>query len=343
MPTLVLSGDCLSVRVESERLHIVRGETGEGGERAQQRTQVPLHDLDRVVVVGRPVVSMPVLQRLMFAGIPCYFTTATNRWIGSLLPDGNRDAARRLRQYEVSRDAAVQLAIARAVVDAKIRNSRRVLQRLAANRAESVQPEQQSVCDELQRLADRTARCSGLDELRGIEGLAAARYFGRLGAFFPREVPFTARSRRPPKDAANALLSWSYTILLGEVECEVKTRGLDSCIGFLHEISHGSPSLALDLMEPLRAPICDLLTLNLLNHQVLTAESFEYRADEGGVFLRQAAHRDFFQGYERAMTRRFAVAKGEAHTDFRRVIADQVSAILRAMNGERDVDFFKMP
>lgn len=343
MPTLVLDGECLSVNAESKRLNIVRSIVNEDGKRNQERSHVPMYDLDRVIVVGRPLITVPVLQRLMFAGIPCYFITTRNRWVGSLMPDGNKDAARRLRQYEVSRDAGLRLEISRALVGVKISNSRRVLQRLASNRVESSFPEQVSVCDELLRLSKRVANCKSHDELRGIEGFSAALYFKRLGAFFPKSVPFETRSRRPPKDAANALLSWTYTIVLGEIECEIRSRGLDPCIGFLHEISHGTPSLALDLLEPLRAPLCDLLALNLLNHNILTDESFEFRSEEGGFFLKQSSHRDFFTGYERAMTRKFKLSKGEPHSDFRRVISDMVSSVLKAMNKDTQYSFFRMP
>lgn len=343
MPTLILDGDCLSISSESERLNIVRNKTDDTGEIQQTRSAVPLHDLDRVIIIGRPAVTTPVLQKLMFKGIPCYFTTSHNRWIGSLLPDRNSDAARRLRQYETAHDPTLQLRIARMIVEAKIRNSRRVLQRLAANRAESGVHAQIAVCNELEKLANRSCKCETIDELRGIEGLAAARYFGRLGTFFPETIPFTNRNRRPPKDAANALLSWSYTILLGEIECEIRTRGLDPHIGFLHEISHGTPSLALDLLEPLRAPLCDLLCLNIVNHNILTDEDFHYDSESGGVFMRRESHPSFFQSYERAMTRKFSCVKGESHTDFRRVISGQVDTILRAMNGDNDVSFFRMP
>lgn len=343
MPTLVLSSDHLSVNVESQRLIVVRRNIEPDGQVTHTKSQVPLHDLDRIVVVGRPCISIPALQKVMFAGIPCYFTTVHNRWIGSLQPDGNKDAARRIRQYQASLDQRLQLQIARQLVEAKILNSRRVLQRLAANRQQSADDEQEYVCGELQKLASRATTCQGVDEVRGVEGLAAARYFNRLGTFFPETVPFKTRSRQPPKDAANALLSWTYTILLGEVECEVRSRGLDPCIGFLHELSHGTPSLALDMLEPLRAPIADLLTLNLLNHRILIDESFEYRSEEGGVFLRQIAHAPFFQAYERAMTRKFALTRNAPHTDFRRIIADQVSAMLRALDGDENASFFKMP
>ncbi len=343
MPTLIIDGECLSVHAESKKLHIIRNSFDEEGNRTKKTTDVPLHDIERVVVVGRPAITIPVLQKLMYNRIPCYFVTTKNRWVGSMQPDGNKDAARRIRQYEVSSDTALRLKIASRLMAAKITNSRRVLQRLAANRAESFDYEQKTVCQELKSLANRSGQVSNLDELRGVEGLAAALYFKRLSKFFPQDIPFTVRSRRPPKDPANAILSWTYTIALGEVECAIRSRGLDPCIGFFHEISHGAPCLALDLLEPLRAPLCDLLTLNLLNHNILTDESFEYRSEEGGYFLKQSSHKDFFMGYERAMMRRFKLAKGESHTDFRRVIHDMVNDVLNAINGEDNYKFFRMP
>jgi len=191
-------------------------------------------------------------------------------------------------------------------------------------------------------LAEAASQTGDLDELRGYEGLAAAKYFNRLGRFFPASVPFGGRSRRPPKDAANALLSWSYTILQGEIDGAVRSHGLDGCIGFLHAVSHGRPSLPLDLLEPLRAPVCDLLVLNILNHGIMSDDDFRYDASRDGFYLREESHKSFFQAYERAMTRKFAAAKGEPHTDFRRVIDESVLAILQAMEGE-EFRFFLMP
>ena len=341
MPPLILTGDTVSVRLESRHLEVIR--IVQDGQKPDMRLRVPLVDIDRVVIVGRPNISIPVLQRLMFDGIPAFFLTARGRWVGALAPDNNRNAARRIRQYEISGDQLMALRVARKIVCAKVRNSRRVLQRLSSNRQESDDPVQQQVNQQLNDLAGQALTAESLEELRGLEGLAAARYFARLGQFFPENVPFNGRNRQPPRDPANALLSWTYTILLGEVEGAVRSHGLDACIGFLHAVSHGAPSLALDLLEPLRGPVCDLLALNLLNHKVLTDENFRYNSMDDGFYLKEDSHRAFFIGYENAMTRKFSAAKGEAHTDFRRVIDDSVVAILRAMEGREDFEFFLMP
>lgn len=341
MPSLILSGDTVSVRLESKHLEVIRRPTEDDAPTTSLR--VPLHDLERAVLVGRPNVSVAALQRLMLEGVPCYFLSAHGRWIGSLTPDNNRNAARRICQYEKANDQDLALRIARPLVNAKIRNSRRVLQRLAANREESAEPEQTVVTNRLEQLADHALRTANMDELRGYEGLAAATYFARLGRFFPTTVPFKERSRRPPRNPANALLSWTYAILLGEVEGAVRAHGLDACIGFLHGIAHGTPSLALDLLEPFRAPMCDLLALNLLNHRVLTEESFRFDTEDNGFYLKEECHREFFYAYEHAMTRKFVLIKGAPHTDFRQAITESVLTVIRALEGGKEIGFFQMP
>jgi CRISPR-associated protein Cas1 len=246
-------------------------------------------------------------------------------------------------QYDLARDAEFAVRVSRRLVAAKIRNSRRVLQRLAANRDLANTPEQQDVGNSLQLLVQRADSAENLDSLRGVEGMASALYFRRIGLFFPKDIPFTRRSRRPPKDAANALLSWTYTVLLSEVDAAVRTASLDPCLGFLHEISYGRPSLSLDLLEPLRAPICDLLALQVLNHQMLGPKDFEFRSDDGGTYLTLEGRKRFFFEYERSMTRRFSPEKNAPHTDFRAVIRDQVNTLLRAMEGRELGEFFLMP
>lgn len=342
MPSLVLTGDTVSVRLESNHLEVIKRIEG-GKPNEFERMKVPLFDIDRVVVNGRADLSTPVMHKLMFKGIPVYFLTSHGRWIGALWPDNNMNAERRIRQYKISEDRTLALKIAKKIVYAKIRNSRRVLQRLSANRSQSEDKDQIETCEKLKNMAELSSRTDSLDELRGYEGMSAALYFSRLGSFFPEDVPFKERTRQPPRDAANALLSWTYTIVLGEVDGAVRSHGLDPCIGFLHSVSHGTPSLSLDLLEPLRAPVCDLLTLHLLNHKVLTPEHFEFCSEDGGTYMKADSKKEFFFSYEISMTRKFTPQKGDSHTDFRKVIQDSVINILKAIEGGDDFDFFQMP
>lgn len=342
MPSLVISQDCVNVSIQSRHLEMSRREESDMFNRIN-RIKVPLVDVDRVIICGRPSVTIPVLQRLMKMGIPTFFITSHGRWIGALLPDNNMNAERRIRQYELARNTEFSLLIAKKLVFAKLRNSRRVLQRLAANRETSHHRSHGAAMEQLKRLANDAIDAPGLEELRGYEGMGAAVYFGQLGNYFPENIPFTTRNRRPPKDAANAILSWTYAIVMGEIDSAVRSHGLDSCIGFMHAISHGTPSLALDLLEPLRAPCCDMTVLNILNHRHLSEEDFEYHTEDGGTYMKQASRQEFFQTYEMAMTRKFTPYGGNSHVDFRAVIKASVFNILKAMEGNYDFEFFLMP
>lgn len=343
MPSLVITQNTVSVRLQSQRLELVNRDPA-GAANDFVRLTVPLYDVERVFILGRPMVTMAVFQKLLRAQIPVSFITGHGRWIGALTPESNPDAARRIRQYELYHDDIVKLAVASRLVYAKIRNSRRVLQRLAAARKQTEAPDHVKTSRLLAHLARfALGRSENLDRLRGYEGMAAAAYFKCLATYFPPNVPFFERSRQPPRDAANALLSWTYAIVQGEIDAVVRAHGLDPCIGFLHSIAHGMPSLVLDLLEPLRAPLGDMLTLHLLNHKILRPEHFEFRTEDGGTYLKAGARKDFFLAYEQTMTRKFSLRPGGGHVDFRKIILNEVLTTLAVLGGEKHYEFFLMP
>ena len=245
--------------------------------------------------------------------------------------------------HEQAADRFFCLGMAQSLIYAKIRNARRVLQRLAANRSLSDECEHTSICNELKHYAQRAANAENHDELRGVEGIAAARYFCRLSKFFPEDTPFNGRSRRPPRDPANALLSWTYTMLLGEMEGIIRSHGLDASIGVLHTDTVNRASLALDLMEPLRPAFADLLVLNILNHNILRSEHFELNSENGGTYLTKEARKPYFMAYEQSMKRRFALKPGEAHTDFRKVMDNEVCKYIKALEQNKLEPFFLLP
>jgi CRISPR-associated protein Cas1 len=342
MPSLVISRDTVSVRLESERLELIRH--ADHDSEILDRVSVPLYDIERVVICGRPIVTLPVLHKLMHLHIPITFVTSHGRWLGAIDSGNQTNAARRIRQYQLFNEEDTRNMAATRLIYAKIRNSRRVLQRLAAARHESDLPIQREVSAFLRRVCMEIRRKKlPIDELRGMEGMAAACYFKRLADFFPPELPFVERSRQPPLNAANSILSWSYTIVLGEIESCLRIHGLEVGIGFMHTVEHSMPSLALDLLEPLRAPLCDMLTLHLLNHRILRSEHFRFNSDDGGTYLNDDGKKLFFSAYEQTMNRKFSLYSGANHTDFRQIIDRQVCIVLQILEGVNDVEFFHMP
>ena len=340
MSSLIFTINTLTVNLSSEHLEVVTRDNDLG---LNHKHNVPLFDIDRVLISGNCRISMPVLKRFCKLGIPVYFLSSAGKWLGTLSPDNNMNGERRLCQYRVAHDKELAVKVTRKIIHSKLNNSKRVLQRLAANRKQSEQSEQTDAITRIKKLIHQLDHFESIDQLRGCEGMGAAIYFSRLSAFFPSDIPFTERNRRPPKDAANALLSWTYTIVLSEIEGAVRSHGLDSCLGFLHAVSHGTPSLPLDLLESLRAPVCDLLTLQIFNHKVLQKEDFEFRSEDGGTYLKKKSHKRFFEAYEQHMTRQFTPAKGGDHVDFRKVIDQQVCQILKVLEGRDDYEFFQMP
>ena len=189
MPSLILSRDTLRVTLLSKRLEVTSRVKDEAGERSVV-TQVPLFDVDRVVVIGEPAFSIPALMRLADEGIPVFFVSRYGRWRGSLLPDKNLNAARRIRQYEQATDPEFGLRIARRLIYAKLRNSRRVLQRMAANRGMTDDPDYLHTEAALKYYAEEAQNADSVDVLRGIEGIGAAWYFRALGVFSQQHSPF---------------------------------------------------------------------------------------------------------------------------------------------------------
>jgi CRISP-associated protein Cas1 len=342
MATLAITRNTLSVHLEQHHLRLVNHDVPEDDE--GRCRYIPLQDVDRVVISGTPAVTIPVLQEFMQRGIPVSFLTNHHRWLGALTSDNVGNAKRRIAQYRAAENAEFRLVLASELVQCKIKNCRRVLQRLSSARKESASPNQLAVSQELSALAHKAAMLpESLDELRGYEGQAAAIYFSRLADFFPDDIPFEKRSKHPPLNPANALMSWCYTIAVGEIVAAIKAHGLDPYLGFLHDTSYNMPSLAYDLLEPLRAPLCDMLTMHLLNHRILRTDHFECVADDDGVYLTHAAKREFFPAYEATMEREFTIPSEEQHVTYRKIITNQVMAIIAAIENSAAYQFYLMP
>ena len=338
MPTLVLNSRAISVKLESEHLVIKR----HAGKKEAEVSTLPLVEVDRILVVGRPAVSFAVLAECLARGIPCVFTTRGGRWRGVLDNGCGTNAERRMRQYALAGDAVRRLELARGLVAAKLRNARRVIQRLSANRGMKLDPRDERWVG-LSGCAGMAAVAGDLDAVRGQEGLGSFFYFRLLADFFPKGVPFPARSRRPPLDAANAALSFAYTSLLGAMVAAVRLHGLDVAIGFLHEDRRTSPALALDLMEPFRPAFADLLVLDLFNHGRLTPEK-HFRTDSktGGVYLEEEGRSILLGAGEEALERLFKPYGSDNRISMRGALELQVCEFVKAVEEGASPTFFRL-
>src|SRR5579885_851109 len=318
MPTACINHPDCRVHLKSERLEVIgRNEQTQYDEVLRQ---IPLRDLDRLIVTESVQITAPALAAALRAQIPVNILAWNGHFLGGFLPATNQHGLARLGQYQRTLDPAFALQMAGRIVTAKIYNQRRVLQRLAANRADGTHPSDtsdasnpshpirsafplQHTLDWLDSLFASVKQCQTIDELRGYEGAATARYFQAWATLLPPEFPFERRSTRPPLNPVNACISFGATLLYTEAVAFLHAHGLDPALGLLHATEDGRWSLALDLMEPFRPVLIEALALDLFSHQILNANHFE--PQNGGIYLNEDGRKKFVLQYERRMERQF--------------------------------------
>lgn len=300
MPALLLSHRDLVVTLEDEHL-VLRRKT----QPAQAPQCVPLRTISRVEILGEPAISFPALSAIIRHAIPCNILSRSGHWRASIDTASDSMAKRRSLQYQRTNERSFNLQIARQLLMAKVKNQRRVLQRLRASRPALAQSEALALQERTLSWAManlKVAQEAGV--LRGAEGAAARAYFATFPTFLPEAYPFTGRHQHPATDPFNALLSFSYTRLMTGLLTLLKAHGLDPALGVLHQNGNRMPALALDLIEPFR-PAADLFCFNLVNHHILRPETHFERVETQAILLNDAGRALYFQHYERFLTRSF--------------------------------------
>ena len=265
------------------------------------KLRVPLHHVGSVVCMGNVGLSTTLVHRLAEGGISLVLLDHNGRFKARMEGPVSGNVLLRQMQHRRSNEAAFALEVARACVAGKIRNARQVLQRGARESkidqdAASITRGADNLAASLRALPD----AGDLDTLRGIEGEAARQYFACLGLLVRADArdafPMAGRTRRPPRDRTNALLSFFYAMWMNDCRSALEAVGLDPQIGFLHAVRPGRAALALDLMEEFR-PFADRLALTLINREQVKRDDFEER-EGGAVALKPDARRSVVVAYQ---------------------------------------------
>lgn len=262
---------------------------------------VPALTIDSIVCFGKMTVSTPLLQYCAEHGISVTFVTETGRFMGRFYGSVSGNVLLRKRQYESLNEDTFRKQLVRSVLLAKLRNCKLVLIRAArsAKNEEVGQALTEGVA-QLGQAVEKLLLCEDVDSMRGIEGAAATVYFSRLDNMLwgnPGGFRFESRSRRPPRNEVNAALSFTYMLLTSQIQSAMETVGLDPAAGYLHTLRPGRPSFALDLIEELRAPLCDRFVISLFNRGQLSASDFE--KNEEAVYLNERGRRTLLSAWQR--------------------------------------------
>jgi len=348
MPTAIINQPGLRVHLTSERLEVwgINPDTN----RDECLRQIPLFDLECLIASENVYITAPALAELLRRGIPIQIFSWNGQFLGNFLPAQNNHGLTRLLQYRKTLDTQFCLQIAKQILTAKLYNQRRVLQRLTASRTNSQNPSNspntfnptpiQDTITFLESLLPAIHNCQSIDELRGYEGTATARYFQSWAVFLPDEFPFERRSKRPPHNPVNACISFGATIIYNEAVAFCHAHGLDPALGTLHSTEDGRWSLALDLIEPFRPILVEALTLDLFSHRILNANHFENR--DGGCFLNEEGRRKFFLQYERRMERQFLSEHVGHRTTLRQQLEQQAIMFKAALENPEKFNPFRM-
>ncbi len=279
-----------------------------------KKQSVAAQTVEQVVLMGAPQITGDAFTYALELGMPIHYLSGFGKYLGSALPGHSRNGSLRLAQYAVYHDTERRLALVKAIVTAKIHNQHAVLYR--HKMGENPLKLRKKLVDEQ----------TTLDQVRGIEGLAARDYFA-CWSLMLKQWSFAGRNRRPPTDPVNALLSFAYGLLRVQVTAGVHLAGLDPYIGYLHEVHHGQPAMVLDLMEEFRPLVADNLVLSVLHNREIQAKDFTESL--GAYRLSDDGRKRFLQAFERKMNDEFKHPVFAYRCSYRRAIELQARLLSR--------------
>lgn len=246
--------------------------------------RISVLNIESIVTFGYMGASPGLMKLCADKGIGLTFLSPNGRFISRIQGQTRGNVLLRKTQYTLSEDENVATELSKICIAGKIQNYRNILKRF--ERDYGKKEEIESAITEMERAKRDVLSSFEIDTIRGIEGDAASIYFSVLPYLIinqKEDFPFGGRSRRPPRDAVNAMLSLAYTLLTNDITSALETVGLDPYVGFMHTLRPGRASLALDMIEELRAYLGDRFVLSLINRKQITASDFLYQGEKGVV------------------------------------------------------------
>lgn len=298
--------------------------------------EVRIGEVCQVNLLGNIQISTQAVQSLCEAGVPVSYFSMGGYFYGITTGLNTKNVALRRSQFRLADSEWFPLSLARALVAGKIRNQRTMLQR------NHVEPNKSSL-GVMKTMAERAEGAETIESLLGMEGTAAKVYFAEFaGMIKPGDdldcstsgftFDFEGRNRRPPRDPVNALLSLAYSMLAKDLTIACYAVGFDPYMGFYHQLRHGRPALALDLMEPFRPLIADSAVLSAVNTRMVTERDF-VRAGSS-VALTPGGRKGFFRAYESRMDSLVTHPLFEYRVSYRRLLEIQARLLARVIEGE---------
>lgn len=295
------------------------------------RIKVPANRVSNIVLFGCCNVSHGAVSYALRRRIPIMYLSQRGRYFGRLQTEGDAKVEYLIRQVICSQNPEFTRKQAENIVWAKLHNSRALLLKLNRRRPSKIAS---SAIDLIADLMDDLSQADSMDALRGYEGKAATLYFQALGSLFTGVFAFNKRTKRPPTDPINSLMSLGYTLLSQNVFSFVQTVGLHTHFGNLHVPRDNHPALVSDLMEEFRAQLVDSLVAYLINSKIFTPEEFTLPDEKGGVYLQPHSLKKFLKHWEEKLQSDVTHLHTGYQVNFRRCLELQVREYVACLMGE---------
>lgn len=320
MGSLYITQQGAVLRKTSRRLVVYKGE--------EKITEIPVIKVDRVMLFGNVQVTAQTISFLLDSGVDICYLSSNGRYRGRLAAAESKNVLLRIAQYERHLDDDFQLQMSKSLVTAKIKNALGLIRRYRKRYPELDFSQEMALLDDALNGIESQTQVSSL---LGVEGHATAVYFRAFGRMLRQEeMPFIKRTRRPPKNPVNALLSFGYTLVTNEILSFLFAVGFDPYIGYLHSLDYGRPSLALDMTEEFRHPVVDRFTLYLVNNNIISSIDFDDRGEDG-FFLTQDALKRYFQHYEKRINETFQDGDTGVDVSYRNLFRRQAYRLARSI------------
>lgn len=296
--TLYITSEDAYVRKEQETFVVeVKDEEGNW----KKAFQAPVHSIENIVCFGFKPITPQLMAFCAENNVGISYMTPEGKFLARVYGAQKGNVLLRKAQYAIADSELCSLKIAKHIIAAKVSNYRHILQRHQRNHPGNASENVSLIIETLGSRLRNIQNVETLDELRGYEGECANLYFSVLSELITsqkEDFKFDKRSKRPPLDPANALLSFLYAIITNDVRSALETVGLDPQVGFLHQVRSGRPSLALDLVEEFRAYLGDRIMLNLINLKQVSIKDFEFR-ESGEVRISDKARKELLIAYQK--------------------------------------------
>ena len=300
------------------------------------KKMIPIESLEGITIMGRSQMTTQCAEECMVRGIPVAYFSKGGRYFGRLMSTGHINVERQRRQSELY-DTEFSLQLSKNIINAKIKNQSVVLKRYEKSKGLLLNEEQKmmDIC------RNKVLRCERIEESIGFEGQAARYYFQGLSKCMDDPFKFQGRSRRPPLDEFNSMISLGYSILMNEVYCKIEMKGLNPYFGFLHRDAEKHPTLASDMMEEWRAVIVDATAMSMINGHEIHKEHFISDLEEPGYYLTKDGLKLYLNKLEKKFQTSVRYLKYVDYpVSFRRAILLQMEQLVKAIE-KGDADLYK--